>query len=146
LFFPEFIITENAIIECANHVKRLILENKNIVSNINVDFAVGVSGTVDTIYDLSQAKKNKRLKDPLNGYEFPREEFEEFYDQIMNLKTPAERKLVPGMEAKRADIIPAGLIILKEIFKLFEIKKIVISEYALREGIVIDTAQKFSQF
>jgi exopolyphosphatase/pppGpp-phosphohydrolase len=46
------------------------------------------------------------------------------------------------METKRADIIPAGIIILKKIFELFRIKKMVVSEYALREGIVLDTAEK----
>lgn len=143
LFFHDYIITESAVKECANHVQKLILENKNIDFNINIDFAVGVSGTIDTIYHLSQAKKYKRLKNKLNGYKFLKEEFEEFYNQIMNLKTSAERKLVSGMEAKRADIIPAGLIILKEIINLFNIKKFVISEYALREGIVIDTANRY---
>lgn len=57
----------------------------------------------------------------------------------MSLKTPSERLNVNGMEAKRADIIPAGLIILKSIFDIFKLDKIKISEYALREGIVIDT-------
>jgi exopolyphosphatase/guanosine-5'-triphosphate,3'-diphosphate pyrophosphatase len=56
----------------------------------------------------------------------------------MNLKNPDERMKVPGIESKRADIIPAGLIILKKAFELFNIKKMVLSEYALREGVVYD--------
>ncbi|HEX7357524.1 MAG TPA: hypothetical protein VF270_07455, partial [Ignavibacteriaceae bacterium] len=63
---------------------------------------------------------------------------DEIYDYVMKLESPSERALLPGIEKKRADIIPAGLIILKKIFELFKIKKMVLSEYALREGVVYD--------
>ena len=142
LFFPDYLISDEAVKNCIDYVENQILENKNIKRDVKIDFGVGVSGTVDTIYHLSQVKKHARLKDSLNGYRFSVKDFEGFYNQIIQLKTPAERILVPGMEAKRADIIPAGMIILKKIFDLFELKEIVISEYALREGIVLDTAEK----
>jgi exopolyphosphatase/guanosine-5'-triphosphate,3'-diphosphate pyrophosphatase len=103
---------------------------------------VGSSGTVDTIYNLSQAKRVHEKNYPSNGYIFSKEEFEKHYYTIINLRTSAERALIPGMEAKRADIIPAGMIILKKIFELFKIQNMVISDYALREGIVLDTAGK----
>jgi exopolyphosphatase / guanosine-5'-triphosphate,3'-diphosphate pyrophosphatase len=61
---------------------------------------------------------------------------------FIRLKHPAERMNVPGIEAKRADIIPAGFIILKKVFNLFNIKEMVLSEYALREGVVFDLINK----
>ena len=64
----------------------------------------------------------------------------------MNLKTSAERLNIPGIEAKRADIFPAGLIVLKKAFEIFQIKKMVLSEYALREGIVYDFINKNLKF
>jgi exopolyphosphatase/guanosine-5'-triphosphate,3'-diphosphate pyrophosphatase len=60
----------------------------------------------------------------------------------MSLKNPLERMSIPGIEAKRADIIPAGFIILKKVFELFNIKEMVLSEYALREGVVFDIINK----
>jgi exopolyphosphatase/guanosine-5'-triphosphate,3'-diphosphate pyrophosphatase len=42
------------------------------------------------------------------------------------------------MEPKRADIIPAGLLILKKAFELFKLTKITVSEFALREGIILE--------
>lgn len=144
LFFPDFIITDEAVKKCSDFVENQIIANQNIKTAIDINFGVGVSGTVDTIYNLSQAEKSGGIKDALNGYSFSKEEFETFYQKIIVLKTPAERVLIPGMEAKRADIIPAGMIILKKIFDLFKIKKIVVSEYALREGIVIDTLEKLN--
>ena len=61
---------------------------------------------------------------------------------VLSKKTEQKRKKIPGIDEKRAEIIPAGVIILKTIFNLFEINEMIISEYALREGIIIDTMQK----
>lgn len=142
LFFTDYIITDESVKQCSDYVEKQILLNKNIVTDVDIDFGIGSSGTVDTIYNLTQIKKGKELKENLNGYNFSKEEFENHFTAIINSKTPAERILIPGMEAKRADIIPAGMIILKKIFELFKIQNMVISDYALREGIVLDTAGK----
>ncbi len=142
LFFPDYIITDESVKQCSDYVEKQILNNKNIITSVDIDFGVGSSGTVDTIYNLSQAKRVHEKNYPSNGYIFSKEEFEKHYYTIINLRTSAERAFIPGMEAKRADIIPAGMIILKKIFELFKIQNMVISDYALREGIVLDTAGK----
>lgn len=142
LFFPDYIITDESVKQCSDYVEKQILNNKNIITNVDIDFGVGSSGTVDTIYNLSQANRVHEKNYPSNGYIFSKEEFEKHYYTIINLRTSAERAFIPGMEAKRADIIPAGMIILKKIFELFKIQNMVISDYALREGIVLDTAGK----
>ena len=137
-FFPDFIITDSAVKQCSDYVEQQIKMNSKIQTNIKIDFAVGSSGTVDTICLIKQFQKGNNVKPRLNGYTFDKSEFEEIYSFVMNLKNPDERMKVPGIESKRADIIPAGLIILKKAFELFNIKKMVLSEYALREGVVYD--------
>lgn len=142
LFFPDYVITENAYEQCSSYVEAQILNNKNIKTDIAFDFAVGSSGTVDTIFNLMQEGNGKSIKKKINGFSFTKKDFEYQYAKIIRLKTTKERLKVSGLEAKRADIIPAGLIILKKIFELFKIEKMVISDYALREGIVFDTLEK----
>lgn len=137
-FFPDFIITNEAVLDCFNYVEQQIKLNININTNLVIDFAVGSSGTVDTICLIKELKNYPKTKPRLNGYTFNKTEFEEIFSFVMNLKNPADRASVPGIEANRADIIPAGLIILKKIFELFKIEKMILSEYALREGIVFD--------
>jgi len=137
-FFPDFIITDSAVKQCSEYVEQHIRMNSKIQTNIKIDFAVGSSGTVDTICLIKQFQKNAEIKPRLNGYTFDKVEFDEIYSFVMNLKNPDERMRVPGIESKRADIIPAGLIILKKVFELFDIEKMVLSEYALREGVVYD--------
>ena len=137
-FFPDFIITDSAVKQCSDYVEQQIKMNSKIQTNIKIDFAVGSSGTVDTICLIKQFQKGNNVKPRLNGYTFDKSEFDKIYSFVMNLKNPDERMKVPGIESKRADIIPAGLIILKKAFELFNIKKMVLSEYALREGVVYD--------
>jgi exopolyphosphatase/guanosine-5'-triphosphate,3'-diphosphate pyrophosphatase len=137
-FFPDFITTDSAVKQCSDYVEQQIKMNSKIQTNIKIDFAVGSSGTVDTICLIKQFQKESNIKPRLNGYTFDKSEFDEIYSFVMNLKNPDERMKVPGIESKRADIIPAGFIILKKVFELFNIKKMVLSEYALREGVVYD--------
>lgn len=144
-FFPDFVITDSAVKDCNEYVEQQILSNLKIQTNINIDFAVGSSGTVDTICLIKQSQKEIDIKPRLNGYSFDKAEFDEIYNFIMSLKHPSERISVPGLESKRADIIPAGLIILKKTFELFNIEKMVLSEYALREGVVYDLINKSEQ-
>lgn len=144
-FFPNFIITDSAVKQCSEYVEQQIKMNSKFQTNIKMDFAVGSSGTVDTICLIKQFQKDAEIKPRLNGYTFDKLEFDEIYSFVMNLKNPDERMRVPGIESKRADIIPAGLIILKKAFELFNIQKMVLSEYALREGVVYDLINKSKQ-
>lgn len=142
IFFPDFIIADEAIKNCEEYVADQILSNKNILKDIVLDFAIGSSGTVDTICLVKEHQKKVKVTKELNGYEFYKTEFDEVYNLIMNLKSSEERMRIPGIEAKRADVIPAGLIILKQAFKIFNIKKMVLSEFALREGVVFDLIEQ----
>lgn len=136
IFFSKYIISKSSISDCENYVEDLIRKQIELTSISKIDFAVGSSGTVDTICLIKSNQTEGSERKKLNGYEFSYDDFKNIYDLLMNLKSPEERMLVPGLEAKRADIIPAGLIILKKIFQVFNINKMVLSEYALREGVV----------
>jgi exopolyphosphatase/guanosine-5'-triphosphate,3'-diphosphate pyrophosphatase len=144
MFFPDFIINYEAVKNCSDYVRNQLISNSNIIKSVKLDFAIGSSGTVDTVCLIKQFKVDGKLNTKLNGYEFHQSEFELIYNQIMSLKTSSERMNVPGIEAKRADIIPAGLIILKTAFEIFKINKMVLSEFALREGVVFDLIEQNS--
>jgi exopolyphosphatase/guanosine-5'-triphosphate,3'-diphosphate pyrophosphatase len=57
-----------------------------------------------------------------------------------------ERLKIKGLEKKRADIIPAGLIILRKIFQLYDIECMTVSEYALRSGIIIEMLKRQASY
>jgi exopolyphosphatase/guanosine-5'-triphosphate,3'-diphosphate pyrophosphatase len=143
-FFPDFILNDEAIMTCHSYVNAQLSYVHSLLENKTFEQVVGASGTIVAAAILIQEKFRKPKTKSLNELNFTAKELDSIYKEILSLKYPSERKKILGMEEKRADIIPAGLIILKTIFDLFSIEKITISEYALREGIVIDTIRNFS--
>lgn len=138
-FFPDFILRKNSVDACHSYVEAQISYIKYLLNGKKIDQVIGASGTIVAAAILVQELFNKPRKKTINRMSFTADELNFVYKEIINRKTPAERISLPGMELKRADIIPAGIIILKTIFDLFEIKSITLSEFALREGIIYDT-------
>ncbi len=143
-FFPDFILRKDSIEACQSYVEAQITYIKNLIEGKKIDQVIGTSGTIVAAAILVQELFNKPVKKSINKLSFTSDELNFVYREIINRKTPAERISLPGMELKRADIIPAGIIILKTIFDLFGIKNITLSEYALREGIIYETILKQS--
>lgn len=137
-FFHNFVLTKNAIKECEEYVENLLRENKLLDFNPGFEIAAGSSGTIESVAELIYLQKNDEYSRKSNGLTFSFNDLISISNQILNSPTKEERRKIKGLEPKRADIIPAGIIILKKIFELFNIKEMTVSGFALREGILID--------
>ncbi len=78
----------------------------------------------------------------LNNYIFSKDNLIKVKNNILAKKTIEQRKKIKGLDEKRADIIPAGIILLSTIFEQLKINQMTISGYALREGIILDSIAK----
>ncbi len=141
-FFPDFILTNDGISNCNKFVEEQIKVNKKINFDEKFDIAVGASGTIQAVAGMIKYQKSGKKLKSRNGFVFTKEELEKVTDEIFKRKTPEQRVNIEGMEYKRADIIPAGLLVLNKIFEIFRIKEIIISEFALREGVVLSMLEK----
>jgi exopolyphosphatase/guanosine-5'-triphosphate,3'-diphosphate pyrophosphatase len=141
-FFPDFLLTEQSVKFCEEYIEQQILANSKINFSDTFEIAVGASGTLLSIAALIHySRHNNKLKS-LNGFSFSLKELGKITAVVLERKTVEERKLIEGMELKRADIIPAGLLILNKTFELFKLKEMIISEYGLREGIIVEMLSK----
>lgn len=145
-FFPDFILTDSRIENCRRWVEGEIYPIAQHIKNEGFKIAVGSSGTImSTGLMINAIKKgNANTFTMMNNFIFSKNELEIIASEILKRKTPEKRKKILAMDDKRADIIPAGIIILQSIFELLDLDKMTISGYALREGIIIDTLQKQS--
>ncbi|NTU57549.1 MAG: Ppx/GppA family phosphatase [Chlorobiaceae bacterium] len=103
---------------------------------LGVTRGIASSGTALNIARMIRSGKDSDGVEALNQTGFTREEFEKFYRSVLPLDASARRKLT-GLDEKRVDLIVPGLILINTIFRVFGLKEVVISESALREGMVI---------
>lgn len=142
MFFPDYEITDKSLKTCGEYVSEIMHENKNLKLNRKFDLAVGCSGTIVAAASMIYYLRHQRPKKSPNGFTFSYDELKAVTEKVFDCRTAHERLEIKGMEAKRADIIPAGLIILNKAFEIFKIKTLTISEYALREGIILQMMER----
>ena len=141
-FFPHYNISPESIRDCEQYISDMILSKSNLHSHHQFDCVAGTSGTINAVASIINFRRNNKFAKSLNGFTFEASELFELIEDVLNCKTPVDRLSIQGMEVKRADIIPAGMLILRKAFEIFDIKNMTISENALREGIIIETIKQ----
>jgi exopolyphosphatase/guanosine-5'-triphosphate,3'-diphosphate pyrophosphatase len=141
-FFHTEPITAEAIEGCRKFVRigmsGLLLETRDLP----YETVVGSSGTIETLMQiLLFANPSVPPKESLT-----REDLDRIVRMLLKEDTAKKREKIPGLDAKRADIIIAGAILLQEIMSAFNFREMLISPYALREGIIYDTLHRQRRF
>lgn len=142
MFFDNGISDEISILECENFIKGVWAPKLSQIRKTGFDSVVGTSGTIQTIAKVAMEINDQKTPDIFNGITLWSDEILKAINIIKKTHFPDDRANIPGMDSKRADIITGGAIILEHAIKSLNIDKILISPYALREGIVFDTLQK----
>src|SRR3954452_3122760 len=94
--------------------------------------AVGTSGTINDLARLAAAGEDGDIPASANGLRIEAERLHALQHRIVRMST-AERRRLPGIEEKRAELLPAGATLLATIFDVFGIEEMVTSDWALRE-------------
>lgn len=141
-FFGEKDIDSKAIRHCREYIKGYMTPVTRESIKYNYEIAIGSSGTILNIANIINVSKGGEADTRLNNFVFTKDELHAAVAEILEAKTVKQRLKIPGIDPQRADILPAGAILLEQIFKELKIKEMMISEYALREGILLDTIEK----
>jgi len=107
------------------------------VAALRPAMAVGSSGTLCDLAQMVAARRTGAVPRSVNQLSFSRDDLLPLQEDLLRMKS-AERARVPGLETKRADIIPAGLTVLLTAMELFGFDRMTVSEWALREGMILD--------
>jgi len=145
MFFPDYVLSDSGIEMCRRYVQDKINVNRNLHSGHRYDVVAGTSGTIVAAASIIAFRRTGKFKNSLNDFTFSSSEIFQLTSDVLKCKTPVDRLFIEGMEIKRADIIPAGLLILSQVFETFKLKEMTVSENALREGIIIDTISKMEE-
>jgi exopolyphosphatase/guanosine-5'-triphosphate,3'-diphosphate pyrophosphatase len=98
---------------------------------------IGTSGTIETLAMMHAMNKLGTIPNPLHRYTFSAKRLDAMIQQMRELNC-RERANLPGMSEKRAEIILAGAMILREAMDLLQMERIMLCERALREGVIVD--------
>jgi exopolyphosphatase/guanosine-5'-triphosphate,3'-diphosphate pyrophosphatase len=141
-FFKDKETDSKSIKACRQYISGYMATVTREVAKFKYDTAVGSSGTIMNLAQIINIKRGGDAEARLNNFKFIKDELYEVVDKILEAQTVKQRLKIPGLDPDRADIITAGALITEQIFKDLKIKEMVISEYALREGIILDTIEK----
>ncbi len=109
---------------------------------VGFDVAVASSGTAQSVAAMVLAARGEDPIQTLNQVVITEDELDAVVDQLVAAPNVRERRRIPGLDPKRADIIVAGALVLQELLATFGATEVMISESALREGVLADTYRR----
>lgn len=101
---------------------------------------VASGGTARALARLATARTHPRSSDKataVNQVELPAGQVCELADQLTRLDLRARLGL-PGMQARRAPLLPVGAVVLATVAEELGVERFVVSEWGLREGALLD--------
>lgn len=141
-FFPGGLVEPGAVDACREHVRAHLNPVVREVRHHGFEVAVGSSGTIGAIASMALAARGEPPARSLSNVTFSREELAAVVDAVARAATPDERAEVPGLDAKRADIVVGGAVLLEQLFHELDVEELVVSDFALREGVILDAIHK----
>lgn len=139
-FFPDDTVKARAVTRCRRHVQGVVAPLQREIDRFDV--AVASSGTAESVAAMVLAARGADPGISLNQVVITAAELSAVVAALIAAPTVRERRKIPGLDAHRADIIVAGAIVLEELMAAFGADELMISESALREGVLADTYRR----
>jgi exopolyphosphatase/guanosine-5'-triphosphate,3'-diphosphate pyrophosphatase len=112
------------------------------VRRLGVDVAIGSSGTIGALAEMAAVRATGSRPRSISNLTLTTAQIDELVAELAAAPTPAARAELPGLDAGRADIILAGALILEQVVHELGLDEVVVSDFALREGVLLDTWQR----
>lgn len=109
-------------------LERHLGETIKKVRRIGYSTLIGTSGTLFNLAAMLYGKGHRELK---------KRDLEALHNILCRMSV-SQRLQFPGLSPKRADLIVAGSTLLKTLMGLLDRRRMILSEWAIREGVVVD--------
>jgi exopolyphosphatase/guanosine-5'-triphosphate,3'-diphosphate pyrophosphatase len=140
-FFPEGKVTGKGLQECTQFITGTLAPIVRSIQKNKYDAVVGSSGTIGNITNIARIIRGENPDHPINNTVISRKEISQLLNELCSKKEITDRARVEGLDPARTDIIIAGIVLLYSIIEQLRIPSLVFSDYALREGIILDTIE-----
>lgn len=140
-FLKEDPIDNNEFGKLENFVEKEIADTiDDIRSMMDINDLVGIGGTITSLSAINQ-KLEVYSMEKIHNSKICIKNVEQILQNLKEIPLSDKKKLA-GLQKKRADIITAGVGILKIIMEKLEIEEITVSEYDNLEGLICQKSKK----
>ncbi|MFM7665672.1 MAG: Ppx/GppA phosphatase family protein [Actinomycetota bacterium] len=141
-FFANTTLHPSAVPSCRAFIRSSLSVVAPEVQELGFEVVAASSGTSETIARMILRTRGDSEPKSMNRFEFSGDEVRAVVTALQSASTVEERIKRFGLESNRGDIILAGALILEGLVDTFELKSIMFSDYALREGLLLDTLRR----
>jgi exopolyphosphatase/guanosine-5'-triphosphate,3'-diphosphate pyrophosphatase len=141
-FFRGERLHPGAVESCRRHIRSVLAPMVREVERVGFGVAIASSGTAETVASLVNSQRGTASLRTMNNFVMTSEEIKNAVKSLVAASSVEERRALPGMDPSRADIILAGALILEQAVEELGIDEIVISDNALREGVLLDALSR----
>jgi exopolyphosphatase/guanosine-5'-triphosphate,3'-diphosphate pyrophosphatase len=127
---------------CRRHVRSVLAPMVREVERQGFGVAIASSGTAETVASLVNAARGTPEPRTFNNFVMTRTEIDAAVATLVAAGTVEAMRDLPGMDPVRADIMLGGAIVLEQAVADLGIDEIIISDYALREGALLDALSR----
>ena len=138
-FFGSERLHPSAVDSCRRHIQEVLASFDRPLARFGFEVAVGSSGTIEQVLRLARGLDGAEPLRTLNGASLTSENIDRVVEALIVGRREGTTSSLAGLDPKRHDIILAGALVLEGVVRRFNVKELVISEYALREGVFLDT-------
>lgn len=118
------------------YIQDNIYNHLNEIKRASITKVVGIGGTITTLAAIKQ-ELDIYNREKIHGFLLTKKDIKSMIHRFIAMSIE-ERKGIKGLQPKRADIIPAGILILAEILDIISWEEIVVSDYDNLEGFIFD--------
>ncbi|HEY4410981.1 MAG TPA: Ppx/GppA phosphatase family protein [Acidimicrobiia bacterium] len=142
-FFRKEPVKKKAVDDARKFVRSFLPRvNEMVVEAGGFEVAVGSSGTILNVYEMVRARQGGEAPRQVGMRSFTADDLADVVDDLASRPRVADRLDVPGLDPRRADIILGGVVILEEVVRNLGITELVVSDFALREGVLLDVVRR----
>ena len=138
-FFDGDLVHPGAVDACRRHIRSTLAPFAREVRLVDLEVAVGSSGTVSALAEMAAVRTTGSRPRSVRNLVLQRSDLDAVVADLVGARNLAEREAIPGLDPARADIILAGALILEQVLHELDLEELLVSEFALREGVLLDS-------
>lgn len=139
MFLARHPVPESDLLQAMSFVDENLVQSLNELSFAKGKSAVAVAGTPTTLAMLTL--QSDYDEDKIHQFKISKGTVEVWFRKLANLSVE-ERRQLPGMPEKRADVMVAGCLILSRVMEKLGFEELVVSTKGVRYGLALEEFKK----